>query len=629
VRLRCPQCGNGYEATAEGRQGCPSCGRNLFVPAGYAVTPLDGASGYNPGTDFDAVLDRAEKEGWEAAVRGRRDLAEWTLAAGRAGGLYLTRIGRASIVLDYGCGFGSLSIAAAAAAREVAAVDAAGPFIRGTAIRTRQGGIANVLPVQSDYPHLPFFDETFDLVIVNGVLEYIPCQRPDRPPMETVRACIAALTRVLKPGGQLYLAIENRFGINYLLGAKDEHSGLRFATVLPRPLADLYSRIRNKRPYLTWTHSHRALRRMFAEAGYADARLYAAFPDYRFPAHLVSLADTNLLDFFARRSRPNAGSLKRRMAAAAARAAACAGVMKLPVWKTLVPCFACVFTREADGGGARPAWLDRQDASPAELYLKSSRGSLSALLFQRGARRPRTVVRFTDGSRAAAAEAALLDHFERRPGRAIERWVLRPYARTDSPAGKALYYEWQPSRGRKPSRADAEAFVEALSAVDIPPLLDTDAHDRFVAEKLGGLKGRGPEWAARHLAWVERCEKEGRFKIVHGDLHAGNFVWTGGGFAVIDWEYAHRGTPCEDLVLFAAWGGRRGSAARFASAARAAAGGFGGLAARLGLEREDIAAGLMAVGLRLILEARMTEDQLDDALARFDRGAIVGVVERR
>ncbi|OQC20394.1 MAG: Ubiquinone biosynthesis O-methyltransferase [Planctomycetes bacterium ADurb.Bin069] len=626
MRLRCPRCYGAYEAAADGRQGCASCGLNLFVPGGYAATAVSGPGGFDPGTAFEAMLDQAEREGWETAVRARPDLADWTLAPERAAGLYLTRIGRESAVLDYGCGFGSLSMAAAAMAKEVVALDAAEPFIRGTMIRAREAGISNLFPLRSDYRHLPFFDGTFDLVIVNGVLEYIPCQRPDRPPMETVRACIAALTRVLKPGGQLYLAIENRFGCNYLLGAKDEHSGLRFATVLPRPLAHLYSRLARARPYLTWTHSHRALRRLFAETGYDHVQVYAAFPNYRFPVCLVSLTDPAPLAFFAWGLIPGAGSLRRRIGVAAARAAVWTGIARLPAWRTLVPSFACVSTRAPAENGARPRWLDGKEP-PAELYVKSRHGRISALLFKRGARQPRAVVNFTDGNNFAATEAALLTYFARRPGQAIDRWVLQPYARTASPAGEALYYRWQQGRGRKPSTADATAFLEALAAVELPPFLDTDVRDRTVAEKLGGLKGRGPEWAARYLAWVEGCDKAGRLRIVHGDLHAGNFVPAEDGFAVVDWEFAHRGSPWEDLFTFAVWRGRSGSAGRFVAAARAAADGFGGLAARLGSEREDLFAGLVTVGLRLILEARMDARRLEQAVRLLDRAA--GVDPRR
>src|SRR5205823_4310509 len=62
------------------------------------------------------------------------------------------------------------------------------------------------------------------------------------------------ICRILKPRGQLFVAIENRFDYEYFMGHPDHHSGLRYSSLLPRFLANLYSIFAARRPYRTYTY---------------------------------------------------------------------------------------------------------------------------------------------------------------------------------------------------------------------------------------------------------------------------------------------------------------------------------------------------------------------------------------
>src|SRR4030042_1752759 len=54
--------------------------------------------------------------------------------------------------------------------------------------------------------------------------------------------------RVLKKGGYLYLATENRFAANYFAFGRG-HDGLFFSSIMPRCLAKIYSKIVKKQDY--------------------------------------------------------------------------------------------------------------------------------------------------------------------------------------------------------------------------------------------------------------------------------------------------------------------------------------------------------------------------------------------
>ena len=77
--------------------------------------------------------------------------------------------------------------------------------------------------------HLPFDDNTFDVVISNHVIEHIPNQKLH----------IYEIYRVLKDKGILYLATPNKFWI------VDPHYRLPFISWLPRKFSKVY--LKNKK----------------------------------------------------------------------------------------------------------------------------------------------------------------------------------------------------------------------------------------------------------------------------------------------------------------------------------------------------------------------------------------------
>jgi ubiquinone/menaquinone biosynthesis C-methylase UbiE len=101
-------------------------------------------------------------------------------------------------VLDAGCGTGLLTLAFLRVHErpvEVASIDLSMRSLqtaRKAVQKLRPGPRRRVSFAQSDALALPFADETFDLVLTSGVLEYLP-----------LREGLAELSRVLAPGGRL------------------------------------------------------------------------------------------------------------------------------------------------------------------------------------------------------------------------------------------------------------------------------------------------------------------------------------------------------------------------------------------------------------------------------------------
>lgn len=113
----------------------------------------------------------------------------------------------------------------------------------------------------------------YDYVVCIGVLEYagsfITHQEPYKYFLELIR-------EHLKPGGSLILAIENRLGLKYWAGAREDHTGGFFDGINNYP-----------GPKRVQTFGKKELERLVKNAGFKDNMLFFyPYPDYKNP-HII------------------------------------------------------------------------------------------------------------------------------------------------------------------------------------------------------------------------------------------------------------------------------------------------------------------------------------------------------
>jgi SAM-dependent methyltransferase len=325
AELGCPRCG-GALAASGAALGCPRHGE-------VGLRKADGILEFDHSEDYwgevrrdlmQRILTAARSGGWRRALEehlrpAHPDLVDYVHHPARGDWFVLLPLDRdRTVAVDVGAGWGANSFALAPHVSRVYAVEKIAERIEFVALRAAQDRCENIVPVRADLHSLPVAPASVDVVVVNGVLEWAGLADPDPPggrrrdPRVLQESFLRRLASVLRPGGCIYVGIENRYGRMFWRGAPD-HQGLRYTSLMPRPLARAYTALRavtsprthrRERDYRTYTYSYGGYARLLESCGFTDVRRYAAIPGYNVPTRIVALESTGPSLYLARRDRP-------------------------------------------------------------------------------------------------------------------------------------------------------------------------------------------------------------------------------------------------------------------------------------------------------------------------------------
>ncbi len=262
------------------------------------------------------ALEVIDKEGWDTFRVKFKNKLDFTDEENRADWRFFLPLDHNSRVLDAGAGLGRISIPLARVVKEVVACDSSSVRIKFLKKLAEAKGLNNIKTIVADIFNLPFEEESFDLIVMNGLLEWVGKTDLYKDPREAQIACLKAFKKLLKKGGHLYVGIENRFALAYLRGI--DHSGLRFTSFLPRWLADKYTIFRTGQRYDTYTYNISGYKTLFKESGFENPDFYLVYPGYNLPRIIVPYQDLNLLKYVITAMMPS-NTLVRRIAKIAAR----------------------------------------------------------------------------------------------------------------------------------------------------------------------------------------------------------------------------------------------------------------------------------------------------------------------
>lgn len=302
----CPACRGGLAAHADDTLRCPACGHLVPLREGipllgsthdyyYAEIPLDAMEWYLARAragEAARVFEQPDHPGpWAFLLGSHFDptRAAWKVVTALPAEGYRR-------VLDFGCGWGVNALALAPHAGEVVAMDLSWHRLLSLRLLADRQGRDNVTVVcGGDRLPLPFPDDHFDLVVLVGLIEWIPVGRPGDP-RRLQLDLLRDIARVTRPDGEIFLASENRVAYSYWTGRPDDHTGLRFGALLPRPMANLYSRLTRGEPYRHYTYTRGQYRRLLGDAGFAHTEFHGLIPAHRLYHKIFPLARGRVVD---------------------------------------------------------------------------------------------------------------------------------------------------------------------------------------------------------------------------------------------------------------------------------------------------------------------------------------------
>lgn len=292
----CPSCKGTLSATEESYQ-CAGC--NSVWPVEHKIPRFGERELFWSVFDqdmADEVAEYSESNSWQGAIDKYGELlGDYTIGyisnMSRSDWQVLLPLTPESVVLDIGSGWGNIGISIAKRVKKVYCGDANMQNLRLLNSRLRDEEVNNIstfLYDPNEFLKLPFDDNSIDIAYLNGVLEWIGNVEHEASPDRLQLEALKEIKRVLKPGGCLYIGIENRYSVSTLRG-RGLHFEIPFVGLFPRWFSNAVTKLVRGKPHRTYIYSLHGYRKILMKAGFNDIDFYWPYPSYHDPNFLIPL----------------------------------------------------------------------------------------------------------------------------------------------------------------------------------------------------------------------------------------------------------------------------------------------------------------------------------------------------
>ncbi len=212
--------------------------------------------------EYQKIIE--ERKSWEILYHLsplRENIVEWL------------PINRAMKVLEVGSGCGAITGALSRRAGEVTCVELSKKRSMINAYRHMEADnvtihVGNFQDVEPDLP------ADYDYICLIGVFEYAQAYIGSETPFDDF---LRIIRKHLKPGGHIAIAIENKFGLKYWAGCREDHLGTYFSGIEDYPEGGVVR-----------TFTRDGLLAIAERCGFSEMQMYYPYPDYKFMTTLYS-----------------------------------------------------------------------------------------------------------------------------------------------------------------------------------------------------------------------------------------------------------------------------------------------------------------------------------------------------
>ncbi len=212
--------------------------------------------------EYPCIIE--EKKNWEVLYHFsalRENIVEWL------------PIDKSMKVLEVGSGCGAITGALAKKAKEVTCIDLSKK--RSLINAYRHMDCENVTIHVGNFQDVePDLDLDYDYICLIGVFEYAQAYIDSEHPYEDF---LHIIEKHRKPDGNIAIAIENKLGLKYWAGCKEDHLGTWFSGLEDYPEGGVVR-----------TFTKDGLIKIAKKCGFSDISMYYPYPDYKFMTTLYS-----------------------------------------------------------------------------------------------------------------------------------------------------------------------------------------------------------------------------------------------------------------------------------------------------------------------------------------------------
>lgn len=212
--------------------------------------------------DFNHII--AERNKWAILYHlshMRSNIIEWL------------PIKKRDVILEIGAGCGAITGTLAEKAQQVDCIELSKRRSLINAYRNKDKNnievfIGNFEDIEKN------IEKQYDYITLIGVFEYAESYISNDSPYEEF---LKTISKHLKVGGKLIIAIENKLGLKYWAGCKEDHVGRYFEGIEGYPTS-----------HGVKTFSKRELENMFKVVGFNKYQFYYPYPDYKLSTTIYS-----------------------------------------------------------------------------------------------------------------------------------------------------------------------------------------------------------------------------------------------------------------------------------------------------------------------------------------------------